>query len=238
MGAGYSGILMPLHRIGCAAVGSCALLLLIGCSNETHQRAPPEVHRPAAPAPAPPPWPSSPVTPWAASSPLRAAPQPDTGAAEPDAPVPASEASVKGLPAAPSGGNWRRCYANFQPRHEARLEVMRLGLICGPSNGMKKVIEGAESQLAGPADEREHRFTGDAGDCYRVFAIGEPSIENLDVAVYDPAGRRIAIDNTADRWPMLKPEGPFCVRMDGEYRALVRAQRGAGRYAIEIWRLR
>jgi hypothetical protein len=140
--------------------------------------------------------------------------------------------------AAPVGGNWLKCYANFQPRTDPKLDVMRLGLMCGPSNGMRQVTDAREAAVSGGGAGREHRWTAEAGDCYRVFAVGEAGVADLDVEDYYARGARIAWDTSDDRWPIVKPDGPFCVMADGEYRAVVRAQRGSGRYAVEIWRLR
>jgi hypothetical protein len=143
-----------------------------------------------------------------------------------------------GARAAPTGGNWRKCHANFQPRDQPELDVLRLGVLCGPSNGMRKVSEAKQAQVADGGAGQEHRWRAQAGDCYRIFAVGEPGIEDLDVEVFAPNGARVALDTSDDRWPIVNPDGPFCVFEEGDYRAVVRAQRGSGRYAVEIWRLR
>ena len=111
-------------------------------------------------------------------------------------------------------------------------------LVLGERHGMRKVADVQEAKLRDGGPGREHRWTAEPGDCYRIFAVGEPSVEDLDVEVLSPRGRRIAFDTSDDRWPVVKPDGPFCVAEGGEYRARVHAQRGAGSYAIEIWRLR
>lgn len=152
--------------------------------------------------------------------------------------TPAPEDAGADVQVAPVGGNWLRCYAGFRPRTDPKLDVLRLGLACGPSNGMRKVADVQEAKLRDGGPGREHRWTAEPGDCYRIFAVGEPSVEDLDVEVLSPRGRRIAFDTSDDRWPVVKPDGPFCVAEGGEYRARVHAQRGAGSYAIEIWRLR
>ncbi len=102
---------------------------------------------------------------------------------------------------------------------------------------MRKVAASGSARIA-KGDKREHRWDAEAGDCYRIFAVGSPDIEDLDVEVFDPAGSQIAFDTSDDRWPVVKPDGPFCVWKDGQYRAVVQAQRGEGSYAVEIWRLR
>ncbi len=183
---------------------------------------------------------SEPSPPPAASSSARAAPAAEARPAPVAAAsvAPSSEPPPVAGDAAPVGGNWLKCYANFQPRTTPELDVARLGLMCGPSNGMRKVAEVKRARAGAARGEQEHRFTAQAGECFRIFAVGEPSIEDLAVEVLDPKGNRIAFDTGDDRWPVVKPDGPFCVFDDGEYRARVRAQRGAGGYAIEIWRLR
>ncbi|MBE7481292.1 MAG: hypothetical protein HS104_15090 [Polyangiaceae bacterium] len=184
----------------------------------------------AAPSPASsaPPNPSASAPPAATTA---APPRPSSPPQSEPEPLPAGSA-------APSGGNWLRCYAQFQPRTQPDLDVTRLGLMCGPSNGMRKAAESREATLGEPGKPREHRFKAEPGDCYRIFAVAEPSIEDLDIEVFGPGGNKIAFDTSDDRWPIVKPDGPFCVFEGGEYRAEVRAQRGQGRYSIEIWRLR
>lgn len=166
-----------------------------------------------------------------------ASPAPDPPAAPDASSVPGPDGAADAR-AAPVGGNWLKCYASFRPRADPKLDVLRLGTLCGPSNGMRKVTDAREAEVADGGAGREHRWAARSGDCYRIFAVGDPSVEDLDVEVYDPRGARIAWDTSDDRWPIVKPDGPFCVFSDGDYRAVVRAQRGAGRYAVEIWRLR
>ena len=93
--------------------------------------------------------------------------------------------------------------------------------------------------LGGPdGGRRDHRWSAKSGDCFRIFAVAEPGVRDLDVEVHGPRGSRLAFDTTDDRWPVVKPDGPLCVFDDGEYRARVSAPTGTGEYAIQIWRLR
>jgi hypothetical protein len=102
---------------------------------------------------------------------------------------------------------------------------------------MRKVAA-VESEVTEGQAGREHRWQARSGDCYRIFVVAHPAVEDVDVEVFDPQHRKVAFDTTDDRWPIVKPDGPFCVFDSGDYRAVVRSQRGSGRYAIEIWRLR
>ena len=115
---------------------------------------------------------------------------------------------------------------------------MRLGLLCGPQNGMSKLTGSREAEIKDGGAGLEHPFEAKAGECFRIFAVADPSIEDLDIEVLSPTQKRVAFDTGDDRWPVVNPEGPFCVTEEGLHGARVRAQRGIGRYAIEIWRLR
>ncbi len=115
---------------------------------------------------------------------------------------------------------------------------MRLGVLCGPQNGMTKLSDAREAEVNEGGAGREHHFEAKPGDCYRVFAVAEPAVQDLDVEVLSPSKKRVAFDTSDDRWPVVRPDGPFCVTEEGQHRVRVRAQRGKGRYAIEIWRLR
>jgi len=162
-----------------------------------------------------------------ASSDPRVGPSSGAIAAEPD---------VRSVRPEPVGGKWLSCYAHFQPRTQPELDARRLGQLCGPPNGMRRVAA-AGSDVEEGSRGREHRWKVRSGECFRVFAVAEPAVADLDVEVFGPLGKRFAFDTTDDRWPVVKPDGPFCLVRAGEYRAVVRAQRGSGRYAIEIWRL-
>lgn len=161
-----------------------------------------------------------------------------SGKGPPSATAPPASAAVPTDAAAPVGGNWLRCYSGFSPRNEPEREVQRLGLLCGPVNGMRKVASATDSARDDGGTAREHRFQAEVGDCYRIFAVADPGVFDLDVEVLAPDGRRVARDTGDDRWPIVNPDGPFCLHEAGEYRAVVRAARGAGSYGIEIWRLR
>ena len=210
-----------------------ALLVASGCRSTGDGQ--------GGPAPAP-----SPSVASAAAVTSAARPRPSAAPADasgPDAaaspPVPLADAAPIGVDAvAPVGGNWLRCYSRFLPRTRPEVDVQRLALMCGPSNGMKRLSDVQVSSVADGGQPREHKWSARSGDCFRIFAVGEPSIDDLDIEVLAPSGRRIAFDTTDDRWPIVKPDGPFCVFDDGSYRARVRAQRGSGDYAVQIWRLR
>ncbi len=135
---------------------------------------------------------------------------------------------------APSGANWGRCALRFMPRGQPELDAMRLGLMCGPSNGMHRVPSNLQRRDAG-AGGTEIGFRASAGDCLRLLVVGGPGAGRIDASLLDAHGKPLAKQSGRRRWTMLGLDGPVCVDQSGSYRATVRAEHGP--LAVELWRL-
>ena len=138
----------------------------------------------------------------------------------------------------PVGGLWVSCYGGFRPSGEPLRDVTRLGLLCGPPNGLRLVSrEPLQGKVAAGARAASHRFEARRGECYRIFAVASSSIEDLDVVVRSSRGSQLAKDHSEDAWPILDPEGPICTFGDDTFTVAVSARRGSGSYAMQIWAL-
>lgn len=145
-------------------------------------------------------------------------------------------------------GNWSKCYAHFAPRGDAALDVLRLGLLCGPSNGMRKVLDVADGRLG--SAPQDYSFSARPGDCFRIMAVADFSASAFAVEVRDEHAAKTARVESHGQWLILEQGSPLCVTRGGEYHVLVetggdqhsrpsiRDASGAGRYALELWRLR
>jgi hypothetical protein len=93
--------------------------------------------------------------------------------------------------------------------------------------------------ISGDAGEvpEEHAIETKAGECLRLFAVAASSVSDLAVEVRDPTGVPVASDHNKDRWPILNPDGPFCLLDGGKHTVRVHAAAGKGPYALQIWRL-
>jgi len=145
-----------------------------------------------------------------------------------------SDASTKRSPD-PVGGSWVTCYGNYRPTSTPERDVTRLGILCGPANGMKPAAPMVTGQVTDIAIE--HPLEVRQGDCFRIFAVAEAPVSDLAVVVRDPKGGPVASDHNNDRWPILNPDGPFCLVDTGKYSVEVRARQGRGKYALQIWQL-
>ena len=101
----------------------------------------------------------------------------------------------------PVGGSWVTCYGRYRPTSTPLRDVTRLGLMCGPMNGMKQVGETVTGVTDG-ATLFEHQFEARAGERFRLFAVGASEIADLGVEVRDRRGAPLASDHNGDRWPI------------------------------------
>src|SRR5258707_1303124 len=79
----------------------------------------------------------------------------------------------------PVGGSWVTCYGNYRPSSTPERDVTRLGILCGPANGMKLV--GATLSAEASENLAEHPFDARPGECFRVFAVAGTSLPDLAV---------------------------------------------------------
>ena len=142
-------------------------------------------------------------------------------------------------------GTFRNCYEGFAPGGNPLLDVMRLGLLCGPVNGMKLLLDVAGTP-AGVSEE--HGVAVRAGDCLRVMAAAHRSVERLTVEVIG-SEQRVLARAQGGSWLILDSAHPFCSSEAATYRVVVtlpatadggarRADADAAAYALQVWRFR
>ncbi|MCK6590486.1 MAG: hypothetical protein HUU21_28445 [Polyangiaceae bacterium] len=169
-------------------------------------------------------------------------PKPSTSSAgDPPAPGPSETSVLADEPVFPPvrvGGPWVRCYGSFRVSGEPLRDVTRLGLLCGPENGMRRLS--AQAMVGSVAEGQPpvvETFSSKRGECYRIFAVAEAQVGDLDVAVKSSRDAVIAADHGEDAWPIVQPDRPFCVLEDDTLRIEISARRGQGRFAAELWGL-
>jgi hypothetical protein len=133
------------------------------------------------------------------------------------------------------GGTFESCYQSFHPSGTIDQDLAQMTSLCGPPNAMKPVtavIRGSQAQHDAIA---RFTFRGEMGRCYRIFAAAEKSVHDLDLAMLDPDKNVVGHDTNEDAFPMLNPDGPFCLTRPGVYTVLVSVEKGEGRYALQVW---
>lgn len=73
-------------------------------------------------------------------------------------------------------------------------------------------------------------------ECYRFFAIGDSTIENIVAKVLDPDLKDIAFDLDVDRVKILAPKKAICPKTSGLHAVWVSVAAGQGRYVLQGFR--
>ena len=143
------------------------------------------------------------------------------------------------MPSRLQGGSWIKCHEGYRVTGDPAADVTRLSLSCGPQNGMSRVTEKTvEGSVEESGTGATFTFYERFGECYRVFAVAEPLVKDLDVIVESHHGSRIASDNSESSWPIVQPDRPFCTLEEGTVTVRVTSKNGSGRFAAEVWKLR
>jgi len=172
--------------------------------------------------------PESPATAGAAA--MEAALEPGARAIGDDGePLPPSRPRVR------TGNPWVDCYRSFQPGDDPAADLAHLTHALRRARGARPVAP----IHVGQQDERGRSerlvLRARKGRCYRVFALGAPSIADLDVAVFDPQGHLLTADLSRDRWSVVPPLGPLCAPQSGLYTMEIAVTDGSGEYLLQAW---
>jgi hypothetical protein len=157
-------------------------------------------------------------------------------AASPDQDATAGATSGENLvPRARTGNPWADCYRDFQPSDDPAVDLVRLTAACAARAGFVAVTPlHAGTQDRDDPPERL-TFRVHSRRCYRAFAVGAPSVLDLDVAIKEEKGRIIAGDMSRDRWPIVPPRGPLCAPKGERYTVELSVADGRGAYLFQIW---
>lgn len=134
------------------------------------------------------------------------------------------------------GGLWVGCYAHFRPTSTPLQDVTRLGLLCGPANGLHPIAPAHQGTLI-EGGSIDILFPLEQGQCVRAFGVSEAGLSDLDLTLLDPQGTPLGSDQIEDRWPILPPDGTLCVATSGRFQLRVTARKGSGAFAAQLWLL-
>ena len=130
---------------------------------------------------------------------------------------------------------WLRCTEGLGATGEPLRDVTRLALACGPSTGSKRKLRTALTGTLAPGEASVLGLEGERGECLRVFAVGEPSIRELDVRVRSHNDKVIGQDRSTGPVAIVRADRPLCLLEGGALTIEIVATEGAGRFAVELW---
>jgi hypothetical protein len=132
---------------------------------------------------------------------------------------------------------WQRCATGFRPRATPEVDVLRLGMLCGPSHGMLRWGPVLRGRVGEDGSEGRHRVRVDAGACVRFAIVAAEGVEDLEIELgaTAPGAEPVIRD---ERWALLPEDGPLCVSKATTVAFTVRTHAGGGPYVIAGWRRR
>lgn len=130
---------------------------------------------------------------------------------------------------------WSACYKDFQPSADPVSDLDRLGFTCGAPRGYGAVspVHVGSQKAEDPAERLV--FRARKGRCYRLFAVGDGSVRDLDVSILAPDGRLVAADLSKDPWSVVPPRAPWCPDEEGPFAVDVSVADGQGAFALGVW---
>lgn len=121
------------------------------------------------------------------------------------------------------------------PRATPRVDVLRVGLACGPATGLTRV-----ARLNGTVDENTSqvvlRWKAELRDCFRLFAVAGAPVDDLEVQIVGPHGTQASLTNQSRRWVVVGEQGPFCAPEAGDFEARFSTHGGRAALSAAVWR--
>ncbi len=131
---------------------------------------------------------------------------------------------------------WAACHATFTPKSKDVLaEVQKLAKGCADATKMKALGAPTKATQADKNPPQQIKLKAQAGKCYRVYAIADTGITDLDLLLKDSAGEIGAEDSTDDPSPVLLEDGAFCFKDADNAVVVVSVGAGKGTYAVQVW---
>lgn len=130
---------------------------------------------------------------------------------------------------------WSTCYKDFHPSEGPAADLERLAFGCSAPRGFTAAapLHTASQKETDRAERLVVRVR--EGRCYRLFAVADSGVRDLDVSILAPDGRLVAADLSKDAWSVVPPRAPWCPDEEGPFAIDVSVAEGEGSYVLGLW---
>jgi hypothetical protein len=135
---------------------------------------------------------------------------------------------------AASLNEWARCHQGFHTSGDVARDLLRLGLLCGPSTGMQASGPTFSGTLNGQAAATIRVDL--ARECVRIVAAAGGSIEDLELELLSKSGQSLALVNLDKPWAVLPADKPLCTPYDATHTVRLVTHGGEGPFALRVLR--
>jgi len=131
---------------------------------------------------------------------------------------------------------WAACHATYVAvSKDLVAESLRAGKGCEAVTKMHPILKPEKGTQSDRNPSQEVKFEGKAGTCYRVYAMADAGIKDLDLLLKDSTGAVAAEDSTDDSSPVLAEDGAICFSELDDVTLVVSVGAGKGSWALQIW---
>jgi len=127
------------------------------------------------------------------------------------------------------------CDAHFESKGVMADDLSSLTRMCSTPHRELELSPAREGRQAQSDSVDRYFFTAERGRCFRIYAVGDGDIADLDVQLVAPDGRVLASDQTHRGQAVAPPSAAACVPATGTYTVEVSTARGEGRYLMQVW---
>ncbi len=166
-----------------------------------------------------------------------------TAPTTPKASTPSDKAASPSLPSKPDSDKvtWKKdatfakCHNDVQTGKDLSAGVTAMAQGCASLMKMHQVgktVQGSRQNLD-PAQTIPLHV--EANHCYRIYGLSEDSLQDLDIAVIDSAGKSAGEDGSDSPDAVVLEDGELCFTQADDVKVNVAAGNGGGKFALEIW---
>lgn len=135
---------------------------------------------------------------------------------------------------AASLNEWLRCHQGFTTSGDLTRDLLRLGVLCGPSTGMQASGPRFSGTLSAQASTSV-RIDFDR-ECMRIVAVAGGSVEDLEVELLTKRDESLALVNMDKPWAVLPADKPLCTPHEATYVVRLVTHAGEGPFALRVLR--
>jgi hypothetical protein len=153
------------------------------------------------------------------------------------------KASTPSLPGKPDSDKvtWKKdplfasCHNDVKTGKDLAVGVAAMANGCAAPMKMHKVGETVLGSRQNLDPAQSIPLHVEANHCYRVYGLSEDTLQDLDIAVIDSAGKSAGEDGSDSPDAVVLEDGELCFTQADDVKVNVAAGNGGGKFAVEIW---
>lgn len=128
----------------------------------------------------------------------------------------------------------KACITSVDLSGDGAKDYDALVAACGAPTGLKEYVRHVTGRLDAQHPRDTFRLKMIAGMCYRMFAVGDESVSNIDVRVQHTDGSLVSIDDSKQAVAIIDPDQTWCKKHDRDFDIIIETK-SPGRFSFGVW---